>query len=79
LQIIGHVYELGVTLLSLRISAIIFCVFWTTAMLWCSAPLDIPKIAGVLSALAWLWIMTWWLNLEVRPRSAASGNAWRAQ
>ena len=52
--------------MSLRMSAIIFCVFWTAAMLWCSDPLDLPKIAGVLSALAWLWFMG--LVAELRPR-----------
>ena len=56
--------------MSLRMSAIFFCVSWTAAMLWCSDPLDIPKIAGVLSALAWLWFMGLWLNLEVRPAAS---------
>jgi hypothetical protein len=47
---------------SLRMSAIIFCVSWTAAILWCSDPLDLPKIASVLSALVWLWLMRLWLN-----------------
>ena len=58
-------------LLSLRISAIIFGVLWTAGMLWWSAPLDGPKIviwsiAGILSALAWYWLMGLWLKSRAK-------------
>jgi hypothetical protein len=60
-------------------SAIIFCVSWTAAILWCSDPLDLPKIASVLSALVWLWFMGLWLNSgresSEKPAEAAPGLA----
>lgn len=57
--------------MSLRLSAIMFGVLWTAGMLWWSAPLDAPKIvilsvAGVLTALAWYWLMDVWLKLRAQ-------------
>jgi hypothetical protein len=48
--------------MSLRMFAIIFCVLWLAAILWWSDPLDVPMIAGVLTALAWFCLMGLWLN-----------------
>jgi hypothetical protein len=42
-------------------SAIIFCVLWIGAMLW-NDLLDVPKIAGALTALAWFWLAGFWLK-----------------
>lgn len=57
--------------MSLRLSAIIFGVLWTAGMLWWSAPLDVPQIvilsvAGVLTAVAWYWLMDLWLKFRAR-------------
>jgi len=54
--------------MSLRMFAIIFCVLWVAtilwvaAILWWSEPLDVPMIAGVLTALAWFCLLGLWLN-----------------
>jgi hypothetical protein len=55
--------------MSLRLSAIMFGALWTAGMLWWSAPLDAPKIviwsvAGVLTAVAWYWLMGLWLKFR---------------
>ena len=40
--------------MSLRMFAIIFCVLWVAILRW---PLDVPMIAGVLTALAWFCLL----------------------
>ena len=46
----------------LRMFAIIFCILWTAAILFWSDPLDVPMVAGVLTALAWFCLMGVWLG-----------------
>ncbi len=48
--------------MSLRLFAIIFCVLWTLAILLWSEPLDVPMMAGALTALAWFCVMGVWLS-----------------
>ena len=49
----------------LRVFAIIFCVLWIAAILWWSDPLDVPMIAGVLTALVWFCLMGVWASPPV--------------
>ena len=51
--------------MSLRMFAIIFCVLRGAAILWWSELLDVPMIAGVLTALAWFCLIGLWLNSPI--------------
>jgi hypothetical protein len=51
--------------MSLRVFAMVFCVVWIAAIVWWSDPLDVPTIAGVLTALAWFCLTGLWLNPSI--------------
>lgn len=53
--------------MSLRISAVLFAVLWTAAMLWFNPPFALHKliiwsVAGAVAGFLWYWLIAKWMN-----------------